>query len=108
MSIVGKTGTGKSTLLPNPMADDRESGRGFALINPNGDFPGVARRRTDTSNFHAWVKLPRGNDPAAAIPMQTLPVVSSRKRLDAVRSRTQSRYARNWREVERQTQRIVS
>ncbi|HQU08653.1 MAG TPA: hypothetical protein PLV25_01685 [Opitutales bacterium] len=109
MSIVGNTGTSKSTLLPNPMADDLESGRGFSLIDPHGDFPRVARRRTDTSNFHAWVKLAEGNNPTEAIPIKTLPVApSTAHRLGAARSHTQSRYASNWREVERQTHRIFS
>jgi len=109
MCIAEKTGTGKSTLLPNPMADDLESGRGFALIDRHGDFPGVARRRTGASNLHAWVKFARGNNPTEAIPIKTLPVAPSTAHpLGTVRSRTQSRYARNRREVERQTQRIFS
>jgi len=53
MSIVGKTGTGKSALLNNLIASARESGRGFALINRHSDFPGIASRLTDTSNIHA-------------------------------------------------------
>jgi hypothetical protein len=36
--IVGKTGTGKSTLLYILMRADLESGRGFALLDPHGDL----------------------------------------------------------------------
>ena len=36
--IIGKTGTGKSTLLYNLMRADLEAGRGFALLDPHGDL----------------------------------------------------------------------
>jgi len=36
--LIGKTGTGKSTLLFNLMNADAESGRGFALLDPHGDL----------------------------------------------------------------------
>ena len=36
--IVGKTGTGKSTLLANLMQADLAQGRGFALLDPHGDL----------------------------------------------------------------------
>jgi type IV secretory pathway TraG/TraD family ATPase VirD4 len=36
--IIGKTGTGKSTLLYNLMRADLETGRGFALLDPHGDL----------------------------------------------------------------------
>jgi hypothetical protein len=38
MYILGKTGTGKSTLLQHLMVSDLEAGRGFALIDPHGDL----------------------------------------------------------------------
>jgi len=37
IEIIGKTGTGKSTLLQNLMCTDFASGRGFAFIDPHGD-----------------------------------------------------------------------
>src|ERR1700730_933303 len=41
--IIGKTGTGKSTLLFNLMMADLAAGRGFALLDPHGDLaPAVA------------------------------------------------------------------
>jgi hypothetical protein len=36
--IVGKTGTGKTTLEENMMIDDIRAGHGMALIDPHGDF----------------------------------------------------------------------
>lgn len=39
--VIGKTGTGKSTLMENMALQDLERGNGFALIDPHGDL--VAR-----------------------------------------------------------------
>jgi predicted ATPase len=39
--IIGKTGTGKSTLIETMALQDLECGNGFALIDPHGDL--VAR-----------------------------------------------------------------
>ena len=36
--VIGKTGTGKSTLLENMAFQDLECGHGFALIDPHGDL----------------------------------------------------------------------
>ena len=36
--VIGKTGTGKSTLLHNLMVMDLEAGHGFALLDPHGDL----------------------------------------------------------------------
>ena len=38
MYLVGKTGTGKSTLILNMAAHDIEMGYGLALIDPHGDL----------------------------------------------------------------------
>jgi len=38
MYVIGKTGTGKSTLLETLARDDAGAGRGFALIDPHGDL----------------------------------------------------------------------
>jgi len=50
--IVGQTGTGKSTLLLNLIAQDLATGRGLALLDPHGDLAEAAvgllpRRRGD-------------------------------------------------------------
>src|SRR6202022_3867436 len=36
--IIGKTGTGKSTLIETMALQDLERGKGFALIDPHGDL----------------------------------------------------------------------
>jgi type IV secretory pathway VirB4 component len=36
--VIGKAGTGKSTLLENMALQDLERGHGFALIDPHGDL----------------------------------------------------------------------
>src|SRR5690606_3581476 len=36
--IVGKTGTGKSTLIKNMAIQDMRKGKGIALIDPHGDL----------------------------------------------------------------------
>jgi hypothetical protein len=38
MYIIGKTGTGKSTLIENMVISDIKSGNGLALIDPHGDL----------------------------------------------------------------------
>ncbi|HZR84223.1 MAG TPA: TraM recognition domain-containing protein [Candidatus Binatia bacterium] len=49
---IGKTGTGKSTLLETFMRDDLRAGHGFALVDPHGDlvervFAAVPEERKD-------------------------------------------------------------
>jgi type IV secretory pathway VirB4 component len=36
--VIGKTGTGKTTLLKNLISQDIECGHGIALIDPHGDL----------------------------------------------------------------------
>ncbi|MCH7935195.1 MAG: DUF87 domain-containing protein, partial [Gemmatimonadetes bacterium] len=38
LALIGKTGTGKTTLLENLIASDIRAGRGVALIDPHGDL----------------------------------------------------------------------
>lgn len=38
MYVIGKTGTGKTTLLRNMMISDIVSGRGVAVVDPHGEF----------------------------------------------------------------------
>jgi hypothetical protein len=38
MYAIGKTGTGKSTLLENMIIDDMQEGRGLAVVDPHGDL----------------------------------------------------------------------
>ena len=36
--MVGKTGTGKSTLMENMIIDDIQNGRGVCVVDPHGDM----------------------------------------------------------------------
>ena len=47
--VIGKTGTGKSTLLENMALQDLERGHGFALIDPHGDLVTRIAARVPTS-----------------------------------------------------------
>ncbi len=47
--VIGKTGTGKSTLLENMALQDLERGNGFALIDPHGDLVGRIAARIPAS-----------------------------------------------------------
>src|SRR5437667_5982522 len=52
MYLIGKTGTGKSTLLETLIAQDVRSGQGLALLDPHGDLAervlaGVPEQRKD-------------------------------------------------------------
>ena len=38
MWVLGKTGTGKSTLLTNLIYEDMQAGRGLMVIDPHGDL----------------------------------------------------------------------
>jgi ABC-type lipoprotein export system ATPase subunit len=38
MYVIGKTGTGKSTLISNLAHQDASNGEGFALLDPHGDL----------------------------------------------------------------------
>ena len=59
LSIVGKTGMGKTTLLETQIAADIEAGRGVCLIDPHGDLaeavlrPIPPRRTNDVIAFDA-------------------------------------------------------
>src|SRR5712692_7404283 len=53
MYVIGKTGTGKSTLLATLLKEDIEQGRGVALVDPHGDL---------VERALAWVPEGRRND----------------------------------------------
>jgi ABC-type polar amino acid transport system ATPase subunit len=57
--VIGKTGTGKSTLLETMALQDLERGNGFALIDPHGDLVARVAARIPTS--HRKGDLPMGN-----------------------------------------------
>jgi DNA helicase HerA-like ATPase len=75
--IVGKTGTGKSTLMEFMLRQDLVEGRGFALLDPHGDL--VSRiekwvpdsRRDDV----IYLNVPDINGAAAINPLEAVPLI---------------------------------
>jgi type IV secretory pathway TraG/TraD family ATPase VirD4 len=55
--IIGKTGTGKSTLLESMALQDLERGHGFALIDPHGDLVERVAQAASTRQDNAVVYL---------------------------------------------------
>ena len=82
--VIGKTGTGKSTLLQTLIRQDIEAGRGCALIDPHGDLvEAIAatipeHRRADTVYFNVPdPALPYGYNPLIRVSPGLRPLVAS-------------------------------
>jgi Helicase HerA, central domain/TraM recognition site of TraD and TraG len=77
--IIGKTGTGKSTLLETLIHQDIRAGRGCALIDPHGDLATrvVARVPSRRASDLVYVNLP---DPAQPYGYNPLTHVSPERR----------------------------
>src|SRR5207253_7136882 len=81
--IVGQTGTGKSTLLLNLIAQDLAAGAGLALLDPHGDLAEavllhVPRDRTNDLVYvnPADSKRPIGFNPLSRVPEDLKPIVA--------------------------------
>ena len=57
MYVIGKTGTGKSTLLENMALQDLVRGNGFALIDPHGDLVARIASHVPASGRHNVIYL---------------------------------------------------
>jgi len=82
--VVGKTGTGKTTLLQNLIMQDVAAGRGIALLDPHGDLASKVAagvpdwRRPDLVYINAPdVGQPYGYNPLRAVSPQKRPLVAS-------------------------------
>src|SRR5881397_3408909 len=84
MYIIGKTGTGKSTLLETLVRQDLAGGEGLALLDPHGDL--VERvlaavpepRRHDLIYFNVPdVERPLGFNPLERVPPEKRPLAAS-------------------------------
>lgn len=82
--LLGKTGTGKSTLLESMMLDDVRKGYGFALLDPHGDLVKRIRnkipddRANDVIDFDVPdTKQPYGFNPLANVPKDKRPLAAS-------------------------------
>ena len=82
--VLGKTGTGKSTLLETLMLDDVKNGRGFALLDPHGDLVKKIKsqipwsRRDDVIDFDVPDSTqPYGFNPLANVATDKRPLAAS-------------------------------
>ena len=81
--IVGQTGTGKSTLLLNLIAQDLATGAGLALLDPHGDLAEAVLLHIprDRSNDLVYLnpadsERPIGFNPLSAVPEELKPIVA--------------------------------
>jgi hypothetical protein len=84
MYLLGKTGTGKSSLMEAMMLEDMRSGHGFALLDPHGDLLKRIRehipqdRLADVIDFDAAdPNQPYGFNPIGQIPIAKRPLACS-------------------------------
>ena len=84
MYIIGKTGTGKSTLLKTMILQDMDHGHGLALLDPHGDLSAEIRRvvpehrKDDFIDFDVpdkWQSL--SFNPLAGVPQANRPLAAS-------------------------------
>ena len=69
--IIGKTGTGKSTMLETMMTQDLSRGQGLALIDPHGDLAErVAKRARRYSATHTYLNVPDPRQPYGYNPLK--------------------------------------
>jgi type IV secretory pathway TraG/TraD family ATPase VirD4 len=81
--IIGQTGTGKSTLLLNLIAQDLRAGEGLALLDPHGDLAQAVLDHVPRSRTNDLVYIdpydqerPIGLNPLARVPHDLKPIVA--------------------------------
>ena len=81
---IGKTGTGKSTLLENMIRQDLAAGRGLAALDPHGDLVErilasvPEKRKGDLTYFNVPDRArPLGFNPLETLPVQKRPLAAS-------------------------------
>ena len=84
MYLIGKTGTGKSTLLETLARQDIQTGQGVALLDPHGDL--IERiitnlpegRKKDLVYFNVPdARHPLGFNPLESVPPEKRPLAAS-------------------------------
>lgn len=81
--IIGQTGTGKSTLLLNMIAQDLAAGEGLALLDPHGDLARAALDYVPSARTNDLVYIdpydqerPIGFNPLSGVPHDLKPIVA--------------------------------
>src|SRR6266568_6423136 len=74
MYVIGKTGTGKSTLLETLIRQDVENGEGLALLDPHGDLvekvlKAIPEKRKDDL---IYFNVPDRDNPLAFNPLESV------------------------------------
>lgn len=80
LSLLGQTGTGKSTLLYNLLWQDAYAGRGFCLIDPHGDLAEGLHHALSVDHLYWDVADPScglGYNPLATVSAPYRPLVAS-------------------------------
>lgn len=84
MYVIGKTGTGKSTLLETLIRQDINSGEGLMLIDPHGDLVEKVRARIPESRKDDLIYFnvpdstsPLGFNPLERVPPESQPLAAS-------------------------------
>jgi DNA helicase HerA-like ATPase len=102
MYVIGKTGTGKSTLLQTMIQQDIQNGEGLALLDPHGDLVGKVlmgvpkQRKADLIYFNAADSArPLGFNPLENISPEKRPLAASGL-LDAFKKIWADSWDRGW------------
>jgi hypothetical protein len=83
MYVIGKTGTGKSTLMETLIAQDIAHGEGLALLDPHGDLAEKVlqsipeHRREDLLHFDPVAAQPLGFNPLESVPPLRRPLAAA-------------------------------
>lgn len=74
--MLGKTGTGKSTLMESLMHDDMRKGRGFALIDPHGDLVKRIKANIPDERYADVIDfdVPNPSQPYGFNPLLSIPI----------------------------------
>jgi len=71
--VIGKTGTGKTTLLTNMIQQDMEAGRGLAFLDPHGDAVEAIYAQIKDKKKVIYFDVPDPDQPFAYNPLRSIP-----------------------------------